>query len=156
MNIEMITEITMYIPNLVRSAIPPDTMVADVAQKTVWKNKVHSAGIFESPMKDQSKRWISPMKPLPVPCMMPKPMNQKSMEPTMKSTKFFISMLAVFLERVKPASTRAKPGCIQKTSIAARSTQTVSRLLIVDIAVSMISYFLSASTVSPCSPVLME
>ena len=43
----------------------------------------------------------------------------------MKSTKFFISMLAVFLVRVKPASTNAKPGCIKNTSIAASNIQTV-------------------------------
>ena len=52
-------------------------------------------------------------------------MNQKSSEPNMKSTKFFIRMLAVFFERVKPASTSAKPGCIKKTSIAAKSIHTV-------------------------------
>ena len=43
----------------------------------------------------------------------------------MKSTKFFISMLAVFLVRVKPASTNAKPGCIKKTNMAASNIQTV-------------------------------
>ena len=40
--------------------------------------------------------------------------------------KFFIKILAVFLARVIPASTNAKPGCIQKTSIAAKRTQRVS------------------------------
>ncbi len=35
-------------------------------------------------------------------------------------------MLAVFLLRVKPASQRAKPGCIQKTNMAANSIHTVS------------------------------
>ena len=43
----------------------------------------------------------------------------------MKSTKFFIKMLAVFLTLVKPASTNANPGCIKNTSIAASSIQTV-------------------------------
>ena len=35
-------------------------------------------------------------------------------------------MFAVFLLRVKPASHKAKPGCIQKTNIAANSIHTVS------------------------------
>ena len=44
----------------------------------------------------------------------------------MKSTKFFIRMLAVFFERVNPASHNANPGCIQKTNMAANSIHTVS------------------------------
>ena len=43
----------------------------------------------------------------------------------MKSTKFFIKILAVFFTLVKPASTNANPGCIKNTSIAASSIQTV-------------------------------
>ena len=43
----------------------------------------------------------------------------------MKSTKFFIKMLAVFFTRVKPASTNAKPGCMKNTSMAARSIHIV-------------------------------
>ena len=35
-------------------------------------------------------------------------------------------MLAVFFDRVKPASTDAKPICIMKIRIAASSTQMVS------------------------------
>ena len=70
------------------------------------------------------------MNPLFVPCIRPKPIIQNRKEPTMKSTKFFMRMLAVFLERVKPASTRAKPGCMKNTSIAAINTQTVSSPLI--------------------------
>ena len=73
------------------------------------------------------------MKPAPsLPNMKPKPTKKKSREPRMKSTKFFIRILTEFLLRVKPASQRANPGCIQKTSIAASSIQTVSR----DIAMS--------------------
>ena len=156
MRTEIRTEITMYIENLVLSAIPPDTMVAAVAQNTVWKMSVHSAGMLESPTKDPSKRWISPMKPFPAPCMRPKPMNQKRIDPSMKSTKFFMRMLAEFFDLVKPASTSAKPGCMKNTSIAAMRTHTVSRLLIVEIAVSITHYFLSANTLSPCSPVLID
>ena len=43
----------------------------------------------------------------------------------MKSTKFFIRILAVFLVRVKPASTSANPGCMKNTSMAASNIQTV-------------------------------
>ena len=35
-------------------------------------------------------------------------------------------MFAVFLLRVKPASQRAKPGCMKKTNMAANSIHTVS------------------------------
>ena len=44
----------------------------------------------------------------------------------MKSKKFFINILAVFFVLVKPASTRAKPGCIKNTSMAASNIHTVS------------------------------
>ena len=43
----------------------------------------------------------------------------------MKSTKFFIRMLAVFFTLVKPASTNANPGCMKNTSIAASNIHTV-------------------------------
>ena len=43
----------------------------------------------------------------------------------MKSTKFFIRMLAVFLTLVKPASTNANHGCMKNTSIAASNIHTV-------------------------------
>ena len=71
------------------------------------------------------------MKPLPGACIKEKPIIQKKKVPAIKSTKFFIRMLAVFLERVKPASTRANPGCIKKTSIEASNTHTVSNPLII-------------------------
>ncbi|EXY29664.1 hypothetical protein M080_8092, partial [Bacteroides fragilis str. 3397 T10] len=46
-------------------------------------------------MKERSKKWGIPMNP-PAPNINPKPINQYSKEPNMKSTKFFIRMLAVF------------------------------------------------------------
>lgn len=52
-------------------------------------------------------------------------MNQYNKEPNMKSTKFFIRILAVFFTLVNPASTSANPGCIKNTSIAASNIQTV-------------------------------
>jgi hypothetical protein len=53
-------------------------------------------------------------------------MSQKIRDPMEKSIKFFMSMFAVFLDRVKPASTRAKPGCMNMTSTAAIRIQMVS------------------------------
>jgi len=41
-----------------------------------------------------------------------------------KSSTFFVRMFTVFLARVRPASSRAKPGCMKKTRKAATSTQT--------------------------------
>ena len=58
--------------------------------------------------------------------MNPKPTNQNSTDPNMKSTKFLNRMLAVFLLRVKPASQSAKPGCMKNTSMAASNIHTVS------------------------------
>ena len=113
--------------NLVRSAIAPDTMVAAVAQNTVWNIRNPSIGsplsIMESMML-RSKKCGAPTK-LPIPNISPNPMNQNRSEPNMKSTKFFIRMLAVFLVRVNPASTKANPGCMKNTSMAASSIHTV-------------------------------
>ena len=115
----------MYIENLVRSAIAPLTIVAVVAQNTVWKMNVASAGtLLSSPIQ---KKPSQPMNPLPDPYITPKPITQNKTVPIMKSQKFFIKMLEVFLRRVMPASTSAKPGCIQNTSIAPSNTQRVSR-----------------------------
>lgn len=74
------------------------------------------------------------MKPWSVPNISEKPTIQNNTLPHMKSQKFFIRMLAVFFERVMPASTKAKPGCIQNTSIAPNNTHSVSTPLILSIA----------------------
>ena len=76
---------------------------------------------------------------LPAPNMMPKPTDQNSNDPNMKSSRFFINIFAVFLVRVKPASTRANPGCMKKTNMAASSIHTVSS----DRAKSVIVYVVS-------------
>ena len=74
---------TKYMENLVRSAIAPDTMVAAVAQNTVWKIRNPSMG---SPLSmtlsimSRLKKCGVPTKP-PTPNINPKPMNQKRMEP---------------------------------------------------------------------------
>src|SRR5574344_275048 len=101
---------------------------------------IHSTGMLLSPKKEKSNQCISPKKPDPFPYIIPNPTNQKKKEPTIKSTKFFIRMLAVFLDLVNPASTRANPGCIKKTNIDAISTHTVSRPLTIDM-FSIIHYF---------------
>ena len=75
----------------------------------------------------------------PVPNMKPKPTAQKSNEPIIKSSRFFIIILAVFFVRVKPASTRANPGCMKNTNMAASSIHTVSS----DRAKSVIVYVVS-------------
>ena len=127
MTADVMTEKMTYIENFVRSAIAPETIVAAVAQNTVWKMNVHSAGTLLSlPMNPKPSH---PTKALPAPYMIEKPRIQKSTEPNMKSTKFFIRMFAVFLDWVRPASTRANPGCIQNTSMAPSSTHNVSRPL---------------------------
>ena len=75
----------------------------------------------------------------PAPNMTPKPTAQNRIEPSMKSSKFFIKIFAVFLVRMKPASTKANPGCIKKTNIAASNIHTVSS----DSAKSVIVYVVS-------------
>ena len=60
-----------------------------------------------------------PSKPIrSSPISKPKPMRIKVTVPMQKSIRFFMMMLPVFLARVKPASTMAKPACIQNTSAA--------------------------------------
>ena len=46
------------------------------------------------------------------------PMANHITVPMQKSIRFFMMMFPVFLARVKPASTIAKPACIQKTRAA--------------------------------------
>src|SRR5574344_1650252 len=103
---------------------------------------IHSTGMLLSPKKEKSNQCISPKKPEPFPYIIPNPTIQKKKEPTIKSTKFFISMLAVFLYLVNPASTKANPGRIKKNSIEAISTHTVSRPLTIDM-FPILHYFLT-------------
>lgn len=53
-----------------------------------------------------------------------KPMRINTTVPIQKSIRFFMMMLPAFLARVNPASTIAKPACIQKTSAAPIRNQT--------------------------------
>ena len=59
---------------------------------------------------------IKPTKSSPISKL--KPMRMKVTVPIQKSIRFFIIMLPVFLALVKPASTIAKPACIQNTNAA--------------------------------------
>ena len=116
--------------NLVRSAIAPETIVADVAQNTVWKIKnaqkgTPSGSIPEPQCASVAIPPIFPINPLPAPNIRPKPTSQKTGVPIQKSIRFFIIMLPAFLARVKPVSTIANPACIKKTSAAPTSTHIV-------------------------------
>ena len=65
-----------YAENLVRSAMEPETMVAAVAQNTVWKISVRPVG---SPRRHtpSAKKSKPPKNGLAAPNMMPKPRIQK-------------------------------------------------------------------------------
>ena len=112
-----------------RSATAPETMVAAVAANTTWKiQKVKSEMPSETSTTAPPRKNLSvPIRPAAsAPNMMPKPTAQNASEPSEKSIRFFIMMLAAFLARVKPVSSMAKPACIRNTSTAATRVHTVS------------------------------
>ena len=118
-----------YDENFVRSAMEPDTMVAAVAQKTVWKIRKAMLGkpASSATLNFVTKKSGVPMMPLMSgPNIRPKPTIQKAGVPRAKSMTFFMTMLPAFLARVRPVSHMAKPGCMKKTSAAPSSTQMVS------------------------------
>ena len=126
MKAEMKMQYTRYARNCVRSAMAPETIVAVVAQNMVWKMRNAVCGMFEGTAEPSAKgSAMSPAKGS-APNIMRKPKSQKSSEPKQKSSRFFMRMLAVFFERVNPASTDANPICIMNIRIAASSTHTVS------------------------------
>ena len=109
-----------------RSAMPPEMMVAAVAAKTDWKNqKVRShwpaSLVGSTPVRPKLEPPMKP--PMSEPNMMPKPSRKKAGCPAAKSRRFFMRMLPAFLAREKPISTRAKPGCMNMTRMAAISIQ---------------------------------
>ena len=65
-----------------------------------------------------------------------------------KSIRFFIMMLPVFFARVKPASTIAKPACIQNTSAAPIKNQTANTCS----DVASVTSALIVSSISFCLP----
>ena len=107
-----------------RSAIEPETIVAAVAQNTVWKMSV--VQLYPSPTTPSAKKSKPPNRPFIEPNIMPKPTSQKIGVPRLKSIRFFMMMLPAFFARVKPVSTIAKPACMKNTSAAAISVQPTS------------------------------
>ncbi len=129
----------------------PETMVAAVAANTSWKKNLLNRGTFAqligskfdvgtmtpsslatSTIFSSSMNPLVPMKSLPIENITPKPTSQNMMLPKLKSSRFFMQMLATFLARVSPASTRQKPACMNMTRKAATITQTVSRATLID------------------------
>ena len=121
----MISENNKYDVNLVRSATAPLTMVAVVAQNTVWNNKNAQLKPTEFPVSfaisdepSNIKKFV-PKYPFDTPNIKPKPNNQKMTDPIETSIKFFMIILHTFFALVNPASTNANPACIKNTKNAA-------------------------------------
>ena len=104
-------------------------MIEDQKGKTVWKIKnaksfipVSEAGsILDNP------KLSVPIHPLElVPNIRPKPIIQKTNEPSEMSITFFIMMLIEFLALAAPDSSNAKPICIKNTRAVAIKVQTIS------------------------------
>ena len=101
---------------MVLSAIAPDTIVAVVAQNTRLNTKLEKSK-FSYAVKRSNPGF--PMKPArSSPSNRLNPIRINTTVPIQKSIKFFIMIFPVFLALVKPASTIAKPACIQKTRAA--------------------------------------
>jgi len=102
----------------------PETMVAAVAQKTVWNIRNVQ---FQSPPGSvlDNKKCVVPNRPLVAPNISPKPTRKNAIEPMEKSIRFFIRMLTAFFALVKPHSTIAKPGCMKNTRNAATHVHTI-------------------------------
>ena len=103
-----------------RSAMAPETMVAAVAQNTVWKmtkatgRKCTGTGIISLNKEVQS----ADKQARPQRTSDRSPEARKPGVPTQKSIRFFMMILPAFLARVNPVSTMAKPACIKNTSAA--------------------------------------
>ena len=111
----------------------PDTIVAAVAQNTVWK-------IIKTPMgrplnipsasaRDEGeKNPFMPMIPFQsVPCMTANPNMKKNKLPRTKSIIFFMRMFPVFFALVNPASHMANPACIKYT----RNTPSIVHIIFI-------------------------
>ena len=115
---------------MVLSAIAPDTIVADVAQNTVWKIMNTPIG---SPLNMPSasasdfglKKPAVPIKALLPPNISANPMIKKKIEPSTKSIMFFIRMFPEFFALVNPVSTMANPACIKYTRKAPTMVHTI-------------------------------
>ena len=108
--------------NFVRSAIAPDTIVAAVPQKTVWKIRNTPMGSSRNiPSPSASPIGLkNPEVPIQAPSppyMTANPIRKKQMEPMTKSIRFFIRIFPAFLALVNPVSSMAKPACMKKIRI---------------------------------------
>ena len=96
--------------NLVRSAMAPDTMVAAVAQNTVWKIRKPSMGNPLSmilSIASKLKKWGRPQNRL---CRTSAEADEPEQDGAEHEVyQIFISTLAVFLVRMNPASTKRIP-----------------------------------------------
>ena len=105
-----------------RSAIAPETIVAAVAQNTRLNTKPEKLKFSYAVKISKPGFPINPTRSSPR--SRPKPIRMNITVPIQKSIRFFIRMLPVFLARVNPVSTIAKPACIQKTNAAPIKNQT--------------------------------
>ncbi len=104
-----------------RSAIAPETIVAEVATKTAWKSQ--KVQILDSPLKSESHAISPPTQPpSDDPNISEKPSSKKEIIATQKSATFFITTLRQFFARTAPSSKRQKPACMKNTRAAQSST----------------------------------
>ena len=101
---------------MVRSAIAPETIVAVVAQNTRLKTKLEKSNSAYDVNRSNPGFPINPNRSSPI--NNPKPIKMNTTVPIQKSIRFFIIIFPVFLALVNPASTIAKPACIQNTNAA--------------------------------------
>ena len=122
-----------YALNRARSAIAPEAIVTAAAAKTAWKKKNAPVVMLPNPLEPTAARSLParkkpsvPHQALPPPNARPYPTARKATAPMHMSARFLARMLAVFLTRVRPVSTRAKPACMTNTSTPASTTQALS------------------------------
>src|SRR5574344_502295 len=104
----------------------PETIVAEVAQKTTWKNQLSISPEF-CIMKSLKPMNFPASTPI-LPYIRPHPMKKNTTDPMQKSSTFFIRMLFAFFARQSPHSTIANPGCMKNTSAPHTRSQMAVRL----------------------------
>ena len=97
-------------------------MVAVVAQNTRLKTNDEKSKFSYDVKRSNPGLPINPTKSSPIRRL--KPIAINTTVPIQKSIRFFMMIFPVFLALVKPASTIAKPACIQNTSAAPIRNQT--------------------------------
>lgn len=123
-----------------RSAIAPETIVAEVAANTVWKiRKVKFQSLPDGSVPARPKSDVPIQPPLLAPNIRPKPMTKNATLPTEKSMRFFMRIFTAFFAREKPVSTMANPACMKNTRNAAIHVQTMFKFVCNVLAISAIS-----------------